>query len=204
MKTEINHAAMEQKSGKAAANKKSGKDKSERPDKGIETMFRITSANSQRLSVQADNKAHILITVNSIIISVLLGTIVRTLESHPAFTVPAVLLLLVNLAVITLSILATTPNIPSGTFTPHQLETKEVNLLFFGNFYKMPFNDYSKGMLQMMEDRDFLYLSLIRDVYNQGIVLGKKYKLLKYAYHIFLWGLTVSVIAFFIAAKYYN
>src|SRR5205085_79364 len=44
--------------------------KTERTDKGVETMFRISSSNHQRLSDMADNKSHILITVNSIIISV--------------------------------------------------------------------------------------------------------------------------------------
>src|SRR6187402_496908 len=38
------------------------KEKVDKPDKGIETMFRITSGNNQRLSDMADNKAHILIT----------------------------------------------------------------------------------------------------------------------------------------------
>ena len=50
------------------------------PARTIETMFRITSTNSQRLSVQADAKAHILISVNTIIISVLFTVIVRKMN----------------------------------------------------------------------------------------------------------------------------
>ena len=51
-------------------------------------------------------------------------------------------------------------------------------------------------MLQMMEDREFLYGSLIRDVYAQGVVLGRKYRMLRAAYNIFMFGLILSVLAF--------
>ncbi|MEH3114295.1 hypothetical protein [Pedobacter terrae] len=61
---------------------KKKKDKENRPDKGIETMFRITSANNQRLSDMADNKAHILITVNSIMLSLIVSLLLRRLEDH--------------------------------------------------------------------------------------------------------------------------
>ncbi|WP_224994633.1 Pycsar system effector family protein [Cesiribacter sp. SM1] len=181
----------------------SRKHKSERPEKGIETMFRITSNNSQRLSDQADTKANILITVNTIIVSVLLSTVVRNIEQYTNLTIPTIMLLSANLITIVFSILATKPHIPKGTFTQQEVMEKRVNLLFFGNFYQMPFKEYADGMLQMMEDRDFLYLGLIRDVYNQGVVLGKKYRMLKIAYSVFMVGFILSVITFFIASKYY-
>jgi predicted metal-dependent HD superfamily phosphohydrolase len=171
-----------------------------RPDRGIETMFRITSANHQRLSDMADSKAHIMISVNSIIISVLLSVLLKNLEQFPQYTVPAMMLLAVSLVTIVFSILATRPNIPRGTFTQTDINEKKVNLLFFGNFFKMSMDDYTSGMLQMMDDRDFLYRSLIKDVYSQGVVLGSKYQRLRISYNVFMYGLIVSVIAFSIAA----
>lgn len=176
--------------------------KADRPDRTIETMFRITSTNSQRLSDQADSKAHILISVNSIIISVLLSVFVRHMDEHTNLTVPLIMLLSINLLTIVFSILATRPNIPDGMFDPEELERKKVNLLFFGNFYRMSFENYTKGMFKVMDDAYFLKLSLLRDIYNQGVVLGRKYRLLKTAYNIFMYGMVVSVIVFFIAARY--
>jgi len=64
----------------------------------------------------------------------------------------------------------------------------------------MSLDSYKEGMLQMMGDRDFLYGSLIKDIYAQGVVLGRKYKLLRAAYNIFMFGLIISVVAFIIAA----
>jgi hypothetical protein len=54
-------------------------------------------------------------------------------------------------------------------------------------------------MLQVMNDRDFLYGTLIKDVYSQGVVLGRKFRLLRISYNIFMYGLIASVIAFVLA-----
>jgi Family of unknown function (DUF5706) len=181
------------------APEKEKKKKNNRPERGIDTVFRITSSNNQKLSSQADSKAHIMIQVNSIIISVLLSLILRKIEEHQSLAIPTIMLLLTNVLTIIFSVLATRPSIPSGTFTSADIDEKKVNLLFFGNFYKMNLEDYASGMLKMMDDSDFLYGSLIRDVYFQGIALGRKYKLLRISYSIFMFGLIVSVIAFVLA-----
>jgi predicted metal-dependent HD superfamily phosphohydrolase len=186
---------------KPAAKEKKNKKKD--PGRGIDTVFRITSNNNQRLSSQADSKAHILIQVNAIIISVLLSLLLRKIEDHTNLAIPATLLLFVNLVTIIFSILATRPHIPPGTFTKADLDEKKVNLLFFGNFYRMSLEEYAGGMLVMMDDKDFLYGSLIRDVYYQGIALGKKYLWLRWSYNVFMYGLIASVLAFLIAALFF-
>ncbi|MGK2863759.1 MAG: Pycsar system effector family protein [Chitinophagaceae bacterium] len=180
------------------------KQKSNRPERGIETMFRISSTNHQRLSDMADNKAHIMITTTSIIISVLLSVLLRKLEDNPQLIIPTLLLLTVCVVTMVFSILATRPSLPPGTFTQQEIDSKKVNLLFFGNFYRMSFDDYDGGMKQMMEDRDFLYGSLTRDLYSQGIVLGKKYLLLRKGYNVFMFGIVSSVIAFIIASVFFR
>lgn len=167
-----------------------------RPDKGIETMFRITSSNNQRLSDMADNKAQLLITVNSIILSLIVSLVLRRLEDNAFLIVPTFILLMVSLSTIIFSILATRPSIPDGVFSDNDLDRKKVNLLFFGNFYKMALNDYSKGMIRVMNDNEFLYGTLITDVYSQGVVLGRKYKLIRIAYNIFMFGLIAAVLAY--------
>ena len=180
------------------------KSKAERPERGIETMFRITSGNNQRLSDMADNKAHILITVNSIILSAIISLVLRKLDENSFLTIPTFILLTISLLSMTFSILATRPAIPKGVFTPDDIDQKKVNLLFFGNFYKMHLEEYTSGMLKVMADKDFLYGTLIRDVYSQGVVLGRKYRLLRSAYNIFMFGLIVSVLAFIIASVINN
>ena len=183
-------------------NKKEKKDKS-RPDKGIETLFRIASNNNQRLSNMADNKAHIMITVNSIILSAVISLLLGKLGHNPHLTIPSFITLVVCVFAIIFSILATRPSIPKGKFTKEEMDNKSVNLMFFGNFYKMHLEEYAEGMRKVMDDSDFLYGSLIKDVYSQGVVLGKKYKLLRISYSIFMFGLVIAVLSFLIAIIIY-
>lgn len=179
--------------------KKTKKNNGDRPEKGIETMFRITSTNNQRLSDMADKKADILITVNSILLSAILSLLIRKLESNTHLVIPTIIILIVSAVTLIYAILATRPKIPRGVFNQQDVDNKNVNLLFFGNFYRMDFEEYKKGMWKVMEDRDFLYGSLVKDVYSQGIVLGRKYKLLRIAYNVFMFGLMTAIIAFVIA-----
>jgi hypothetical protein len=101
-------------------------------------------------------------------------------------------------------ILATRPSLPSGNPSHEDILQKKVNLLFFGNFYKMSFSEYDMGMKQMMNDRDYLYGSLIKDLYSQGRVLGRKYRLLRVGYNVFMFGIVASVLAFVVAVVFFG
>jgi hypothetical protein len=100
---------------------------------------------------------------------------------------------------IVFSILATRPNVTKGRFTSEDIRQRKVNLLFFGNFHKMTREDYQYGMQETMKDSKYLYSSLIDDIYFNGKVLGKKYRFLRTAFNIFMFGLITSVLLFLIA-----
>jgi hypothetical protein len=163
---------------------------------GVETVFRNASANHLNLSVMADNKAFIMISVNSILISIGVGLIIGKLVLIPKLFVPTVVLLSVNVATIIYSVLATRPGIMHGKFTRESIDNKTVDLLFFGNFFKMPLEDFEYGMQKMMDDDDFLYGNLIRDIYAQGKTLGRKFRLLRISYNLFMYGMAITVGAF--------
>ncbi|MGO1244639.1 MAG: Pycsar system effector family protein [Sphingobacterium sp.] len=173
-----------------------------RPNRGIETMFRVSTTNSQRLSDMADNKANILLTVNSIILSVLVAVLVQKLDSNQHLVFPTVMLLVAVVSTMVLAILSTIPKVSDGRFKPEDVDNKSVNLLFFGNFHQMSYSTYEEAMKKAMGDYDFLYSMLTRDVYSQGVVLGRKYRLLRYAYGVFMFGLVVSVFAFIVAVAF--
>jgi len=178
------------------------KDKSGLMSKGIQTMLRLTSQNHLRLSEMADRKANILISVNAIIISVILSVLLRKLSTETYLIIPTVLFLLSAVVTIVISILATRPQVTSGSFTMEGVKEKKINLLFFGNFYKTTYEKYDAAMREMMLDTDYLYGSLIKDIFNLGEVLGRKYKLVRIAYNVFMIGIIVSVLAFTIASLF--
>ena len=171
--------------------------------KAIETLLQVTASNDHRLSDMADNKAQILITVNSIIISAIVSLVLKNLKDNKFLILPSYILLSVSLLTLILAILATRPSIPKGRFTNKDLVNKKVNLLFFGNFYRMKLDDYANGMKSILNDKDFLYDILIKDVHAQGVVLGRKYRLLRAAYNVFMFGLVLAIITFIVSSMHH-
>jgi hypothetical protein len=111
-----------------------------------------------------------------------------------------IVLVIVCVSAIVFAILATRPNVTHGTFTEDDVRQKKTNLLFFGNFYKMSLPDYDWAMQEMLADKDYLYSSITKDNYFLGVVLAKKYRFLRIAYNIFMFGLILSMIAFILAS----
>jgi predicted metal-dependent HD superfamily phosphohydrolase len=184
---------------KKVADLKKKKEKESQSERAISTVFRIVAQSQNNLSQMADSKANILISVNSIILTIGIGTIFRDLLTDTNLQAPVFILTVVCLLAIVFSILATRPNVTSGTFTKEDIAAKRTNLLFFGNFHKMGLPDYDWAMTELLADKYYLYSSMIKDTYFLGIVLAKKYKYLRLAYNIFMYGLILSMLAFVIA-----
>ena len=180
------------------------KDKDNRPDRGIETMFRTTSTNHVQFSAIADSKANIMISVNAIMVSVIVSILPRRIEENPSLLIPTVLFLSTSLLTIIFAILATRPNVTSGSLSREDIEQKQGNLLFFGNFHQMSVADYEWGIGELLRDSQYLYSTMTRDIYYLGRVLGKKYKLLRLAYTIFMVGFVVSILAFLVVFLFFS
>jgi predicted metal-dependent HD superfamily phosphohydrolase len=178
---------------------KKKKEKESQSERAISTVFRIVAQSQNNLSQMADSKANILISVNSIILSIVIGTVFKDLLTDSNLQIPVAILVTVCMLAIIFGILATRPTITSGTFTKEDIASKKTNLLFFGNFHKMGYGDYDWAMTELLADKNYLYSSMIKDTYFLGIVLAKKYKYLRIAYNIFMYGLVLSMIAFTIS-----
>lgn len=172
------------------------KEKGEKTEREATAVFRIMASNQANLSHMADNKAHIMISVNSIILSIVISVLSRQLETHTNLVIPTVVLVLVCVGAIVFSVLATRPNVTTGKFTREDIQTKKTNLLFFGNFFKMSLADYDWAMQEMLNDKQYLYSSMIKDNYFLGVVLAKKYRFLRLSYNIFMYGIIISMLAF--------
>jgi len=164
--------------------------------RGVETMYRTTYRTHVSLSAIADNKANIMLSINAIIISIVISSLVPQMGELPQLIIPTLVLLFVCLVSMFYAFLATRPKVTEGKVTIEDIENKKGNLLFFGNFYKMPLKDYDWGVKEMIKDEDYLYGTMTRDIYYLGIVLAKKYKYLSHCYNIFMFGLIITVICF--------
>lgn len=175
--------------------------KNDNPERSIQTLFRVALRNHIKLSDIADTKANILLSVNAIIISLALSNIIPKLDNpeNQHLMLPTLVLVAFSVASILLSILATRPNVTSGQFTKEQVKNRDINILFFGNFHKMDFDNYLWGINEIIEDKDYVYEALTKDLYSLGVVLARKYKLLRLTYTIFSIGIVLSVISFLVA-----
>jgi len=171
----------------------------ERLERGVETLFRTASSNHMRLSGMADNKAHILLSINSIIISIVLSVLAKKIIDAMYLIIPTVLLVSMSAASIVFAVLTTKPKVSKGIFTVDQITNREVNLLFFGNFHRMELDKYEWAVQEMMYDKEYLYKSMTKDIYFLGKVLALKYRYLNIGYRIFMYGLIASIIAFAIS-----
>ncbi len=195
-------------------NKKKDKKKREtlaQPKRGIETMFRNTYRTHLNLSAIADNKANMMISLNAIILSVIITYLsAKTSVSgsefaqHRTLLIPVGTLLLTTLGSVVFAIISAQPEVTSFTFKKEKMNSRKINLLFFGNFTNLPLEDFQSGMHELMRDKKSLYNNMITDIYYLGEVLSRKYKILRVSYTIFMVGLVLTVIAFAVAVLYFG
>jgi len=175
-----------------------------RDDKGIQTMFRTTIKNHYTLNEMVDRKASIMITVNSIILSLIIGGILGEVSDHGhlhinAANLPIIALTFTSIGSIIFAILSIRPFNTHGQFTEDEVRNKQGNLLYYGNFHNMALRDFEWGIMQMMNNQEYLYGAMIRDLYFLGQVLKKKYSHIRISLTIFLFGLIGTFIIFFIS-----
>lgn len=168
----------------------------QKPEKGVETMYRVALRNHNQLSKIADNKANIMLSITSIMLSLILSSLSSKIDTNARLLIPTIIIIVVNLITMFFSIMATRPKVSTSPYSREKFLANKVNILFFGNFYKMPLDEFEWGMKKLMDDRDLLYGSLAKDLYFLGAVLAKKYRYLQFAYAIFMGGLVIATIAF--------
>jgi hypothetical protein len=178
---------------------KKKKEKESQSERAVSTVFRIVAQSQNNLSGMADSKSNILISVNAIILSIMISSVFEKLKTDTYLQIPFTILVTICVVSMVFSILATRPTITSGKFTKEDIADKKTNLLFFGNFHKMGYADYDWGMTELLADKNYLYSSMIKDTYFLGVVLAKKYRYLRIAYNIFMFGLIAAMIAFTVA-----
>ena len=180
--------------------KKSLKSVKGRDERGIQTMFRSTSKNHYTLNQMVDRKANIMISINAIILSLVLSRFIGANSTFCVHNSPILLLLISSIFSILFAILAIIPNKTHGAFSEEEVRTKKGNLLFFGNYHKMAFRDYEWGILQMLNDSNYLYSSLIRDQYFLGKTISRKHSMIRISLGAFLVGFITAAVSFLLVS----
>ena len=160
-----------------------------RSERGVETLFRLLSKNQYTLNSMIDTKSNILISINALILSLILGTVMSQLGNDPHLIYPVIMILTTNLISITYAIFATRPELVHG-------KEEAENLMFYGNFQNMGESEYVGKITNLMNEGDKLYETIAKDSYYLGKTMDYKFKLLRKSFNVFLIGIILSVIAF--------
>lgn len=168
--------------------------------RGKDTLFRVTLQNQVDHIAIADSKSNMIINISTIIISLLIALLgsglsfggVNFLEKQ-TMIIPLIILMLSCLISTIYAVLAIRPKIGS-----HNDQKSPSSLMYFGVISSMNFDDYCANMMDLLQTKDSIYNHLTRDVFHQGRILKRKYRLVQYAFTIFITGLTISVILFLI------
>lgn len=166
------------------------------PERGIETWFRLTSKNLYTRRSIVDTKSNIVMTVNTIIMSVGFGSVYPLLDDAPHLIYGLAPLIIANVVSIAFAILATRPKVRKGKFNRQKVLNKKASLMTFDDFANSKFEDYEWSIRQMMKDKRYLYKTITQDIYDVGIDLARRYQYLRMAYQAFLAGIITSVVFF--------
>ena len=171
-----------------------------KPGKGRDTMFRAVYMNQSTLNQIADNKANIMISINTTIISALVAVTAYSSDSEimdeetNILFIPVLSILLTCLVSIVFALQSARPKVINIL----KSQAKKSSLLFFGVSASFPQDEYIVELENLLNRGDEVYQHMAIDLHNQGVVLKKKYNLLSYSYQAFLFGFVFSVLLFLV------
>lgn len=137
------------------------------------------------LSQMADQKANMLLAATFVIFTIAIGQVRDMAEPLP--------LLILGGGAFFSAIFAVLAVLPAARYKAGA----RPNLLFFGGFAELDEDEYLDRVVDTIAGEEAAYRLMLRDLHQNGVVLArKKYRLLAYAYRIFLAGLVASFAAF--------
>ena len=164
------------------------------PRNQLDHMLRQTRSNLVSFSQMADTKAHILLSLSSVLLSLSI-----TQLHDERFTLSVTGLDLFLLITVYFALLAVIGKVKVFNRRKHSVTDPDYSPLFFGNYGDVPYTDYIKNLEEVMNDADKTYEIMAKDIYFAGkYLIQTKYKYIRLAYLYFFTGLIISVALYFI------
>jgi len=157
-------------------------------------MFRNAYATHLSLSQMVDQKAHLMLGLNTFVLScVLVKKHGLLLSGNTSLLVPNLLLATLCVTCIILAILASRPAYRSRKpLKPGQ----HANWLFFGDFSRYTPQEFHRQIGLLTRNKAALSEAMSRDLYWLGASLGRKYRYLALCYQVFFVGVILLAVVF--------
>lgn len=164
------------------------KEKQEKYDaRGVQTLFRTLSRNHYNLLRMVDNKASIILTVNSIIISLIMGAMYIAPDSRQGM-LQVISQWLINCSLVSM-ILAVISMLPHRYIGPLFKASSYKGTLYAGNFYKLSLEEFKMEFDRIVSTGNSVYNEMLHDLYFLGKTIDGKQRMVWISTAIFLIGL---------------
>jgi len=183
--------------------------------KGVETLFRNAYRAELDLLALAATKANIMISLNGFIVSALMISGGFIYASTPLFLVPAILFLFTSATSIFFALSAASPDTSSlytrfiawlsdlaiGKTNASSLSSTkkfidgQSNILIYEDRALLSKAEYLTRMHDLLSDQEQIYEKMSDQLYWLGIMIDRKFKMLRISYSVFRWGIIFSILA---------
>ena len=168
--------------------------KIEKPGSQLDHLMRATQFHHVQLSSMADVKANMLLTMSSVVLTLCLPQVLKNSHLWPLYILIGFCLLTICLATY-----AVMPKLPPANLPAPDFQNPSFNILFFGDFTRLPQDQFETTMGEIMNDPSRTYGAQVRELYLLGTFLAKKkYRFLRLGYLAFITGLFAAFLGFLI------
>ena len=157
--------------------------------RGVQTLFKTLSRNHYMLLKMIDNKARIILTVNSIITSLLFGIHFITTDSKTInINIGTKILVISSMLSMIFALISMLPHRYLGNVFKN---SGYKGTLYAANFAKQSLSEFKAEIERIMDSGNAVYNEMIYDIYFLGLVITKKQQL----FYVSVIVLLISVLA---------
>ncbi len=169
------------------------KEKLEKLDfRGIQTLFRNVSRNHYTLLKMVDNKARIILTVNSIITSLFFGLHFLNAEKKEVIINLGTKILVIS-SMLSM-VFALFSMLPYRYFGKSFKQSNYKGNLYAENFSKQSLEEFKQEFKRIMLKGQNIYDEMIDDLYFLGKIITLKQRILTFSVIVFLIGLIATIV----------
>lgn len=162
------------------------------PSAYFDQLVRQTRQHHMQLSAMADIKANILLTVSSLMLTFCIPFLAKPMLQWPAL----VMIIFCSFTALS-SIMTLIPKLPRSRTVDKS--NPMFNLLFFGSFADLQYDDYLQEMGRAANNPSLAYELMAKEIYQLGRYLAhQKFYYLRLGYQLFLAGLFCAGATFLI------
>jgi len=163
-----------------------------KPNHDVIQTLRTAHQNQTQLNLMADQKANILIGTLVLVCSVVMTRFLSLTDTNSSELLPLMVFMVLQLIPLVLTVMVL---IPKNVINRPSTSINEIsNPLFFGLFTQFSETEFLEYLKRVLTSNEAARDLLMKDIYQLGQVLRRKYRLLRLAYLFAMSGVVIPVL----------